>query len=170
MVKNTKGVGRPPETDAAGKPVDKTQITLLVPTFLLGFLRKNKINRSQLFTRVITMLYLGEICPKCYGDDINKTYIGTMCRKCSTDARTFFFIWNDCPSCNKQYARNNMGNYQWDDNNKPIYGCYSCMGEPETDQEKKERLEQEAKDKIEAQEREEQDKILLANLEKEAKK
>ena len=99
-----------------------------------------------------------------------KTYIGTMCRKCSTDARTFFFIWNDCPSCNKQYARNNMGNYQWDDNNNPIYGCYYCMGEPETDQEKKERLEQEAKDKIEAQEREEQDKILLANLEKEAKK
>ena len=128
-----RGVGRPPETDGAGKQIAKAHVTLLLPVVLKDFLRRQpNMNMSALFTRVVTSLYLGQICPKCYSDDsIETTHVGTYCTNCSTDYKTMFFIWNDCPTCGVQYSKKNMANNQWDDEtNKPILGCFECQGEP----------------------------------------
>ena len=70
MSAKKRGVGRPPETDGQGKQIAKAHVTLLLPVTLKEFLRRQPdMNMSALFTRVATSLYLGEICPKCYGDE-----------------------------------------------------------------------------------------------------
>ena len=121
-----KGVGRPPQTDGSGKQIAKTHVTLLLPVNLKEFLRRQpKMNMSALFTRVVTSLYLGTICPKCYDDaGVHQTHVGTYCENCSNDYRSFFFIWNDCPNCNLQYNRNNMSH-----NVKDKIGCQTCLKE-----------------------------------------
>ena len=133
MSSEKRGVGRPPETDGSGKQVAKVHVTLLLPVMLKEFLRRQpNMNMSALFTRVVTSLYMGKICPKCYDDNnIIQTHVGTYCNNCSTDYKTMFFIWNDCPSCGVQYSKKNMANNQWDEKtNKPKLGCFECMGEP----------------------------------------
>ena len=129
MSMKKRGVGRPPETDGSGKQVAKTHVTLLLPVVLKDFLRRQPdMNMSALFTRVVTSLYLGEICPKCYDDEsVKTTHVGSYCSNCSTDDRTLFFIWNDCPSCGVQYSRKNMTTNTWT-KNKAVFGCWECMG------------------------------------------
>jgi len=131
-----KQVGRPPETDGSGKQVIKGHVTLLLPVTLKDFLKRQPdMNMSALFTRVVTSLYLGEICPKCYDDEsIKRTTVGTYCTNCSTEDRTMFFIWNDCPSCGVQYSKKNMFTNKWNTKtNKAIFGCFECMGYPKSD-------------------------------------
>ena len=128
-----KSVGRPPETDGQGKQVIKGHVTLLLPVTLKEFLKKQpNMNMSALFTRVVTSLYLGQICPRCYDDDgVRSTHVGTYCENCDKGSGNSFFIWNQCPSCETYYNVKNMANNKWDDEtNKPILDCFECMGKP----------------------------------------
>ena len=96
----TKGkVGRPPELDKNGNKIDKTLVNLTIPVTLKNFLDKHVKNRSEFFTKMVTMLYIGEICPKCYSDTyISNVSVGIECTDCQ--------IWiklKDCPNCNSRY-------------------------------------------------------------------
>ena len=57
-----KQVGRPPERDSEGNIISKSLVNVTIPTKLRDFLSKNNINRSQLFTRVVTALYMHALC------------------------------------------------------------------------------------------------------------
>ena len=59
-------VGRPPERDSEGNVISKCLVNVTIPTKLKlrDFLSENKINRSKLFTNVVTRLYMHQICPK----------------------------------------------------------------------------------------------------------
>ena len=91
----SKPVGRPPEVDKDGKVISKTLVNLTIPVTLKNFLDKHVKNRSEFFTKIVTLLYIGEICPKCYSDDyISKAPVGIECTDCN--------IWiqlNDCSNC-----------------------------------------------------------------------
>ena len=96
----TKGkVGRPPQTDADGNRIDKTLINLTIPVTLKNFLDKHVKNRSEFFTEMVTKMYIGLICPKCYQDEgIKDVPVGIKCHYCD--------IWiklNDCPNCGSTY-------------------------------------------------------------------
>jgi len=98
MTSGKKSVGRPLQTDSDGEPITKTLVNLTIPVKLKVFLDKHVKNRSAFFTRIVTMLYVGEICPKCYSDsDISESPAGKECTNCD--------IWiklNDCPNCNSR--------------------------------------------------------------------
>ena len=131
MVPNQKGAGRPPKTDGKGKQIATTHVTLTVPVNLKEFVQAlPNPNMSALFTRIVTSLYIGEICPKCYSDNyIITSPIGKECTNCDIWVRL-----NNCPSCDRgmdprQYigmARN------W--NYNPAHGkanCSKCIKEVE---------------------------------------
>ena len=61
-----KQLGRPAERDSQGNRISKSLVNVTIPTKLRDWLSDNNINRSRLFTRVVTMLYCHAICPKCY--------------------------------------------------------------------------------------------------------
>ena len=63
-------VGRPAERDSQGNRISKCLVNVTIPTKLRDFLSENKINRSKLFTSVVTRLYMHQICPKCYNENI----------------------------------------------------------------------------------------------------
>ena len=85
--------------DKDGKVISKTLVNLTIPVKLKEFLDKHVKNRSEFFTKIVTMLYIGEICPKCYADTyINNVPVGIECTNCR--------IWiklKDCPNCNNRY-------------------------------------------------------------------
>ena len=54
-------VGRPPQVDKDGKVISKTLVNLTIPVKLKEFLDKHVKNRSEFFTKIVTMLYIGEI-------------------------------------------------------------------------------------------------------------
>ena len=98
MTSEKKSVGRPLQTDSDGEPITKTLVNLTIPVKLKAFLDKHVKNRSAFFTRVVTMLYVGEICPKCYGDSLSDVPVGIECIDCN--------IWiklKDCPNCDTRY-------------------------------------------------------------------
>ena len=136
MTKRQSAVGRPPETDGSGKQVAKTHITIMVPIFLREFLKANNVNMSQLFTRIATMLHLGEICPKCYNwEFIHKDYQGSCCTHCSSKDRygkyqTFYFMWNNCAQCDRPYSFTNRGHPKMHEDGSLIQGCQhpECFG------------------------------------------
>ena len=119
-------VGRPPEVDSNGNKIDKTLVNLTIPVTLKNFLDKHVKNRSEFFTKIVTMLYIGEICPKCYSDDyISKAPVGIECRVCD--------IWiklNDCSNCGTRMdPRKTMG-YEPNPHYNPAHGskqCSKCM-------------------------------------------
>ena len=134
MTSGKKSVGRPLQKDSDGNPISKTLVNLTIPVKLKNFLDKHIKNRSEFFTRVVTMLYVGEICPKCYGDNLNDAPVGIECAECN--------IWiklKDCPNCETRYdprkrlmqgytnAPNPHYNpFENDDDLKQ--GCRKCMG------------------------------------------
>ena len=138
MTKRQSAVGRPPETDGSGKQVAKTHITIMVPVFLKEFLKRNNINMSQLFTRIATMLHLGEICPKCYSwEFVQQDYQGSFCTHCSrTNPATglyewFRFLYNDCAQCERPYSYTNKGHLKLQEDGKTVIeGCQhpECFG------------------------------------------
>ena len=79
-----RSVGRPPERDSEGNVVSKCLVNVTIPTKLRDFLADNKVNRSKLFTNVVTELYKKELCPKCYRRNITdsmfapKYYFSTL--------------------------------------------------------------------------------------------
>ena len=129
-------VGRPPEKDGSGMQVAKTHVTIMVPVFLKEFLKANNVNMSQLFSRVATMLHLGEICPKCYNwEFLLKTYQGTECTHCSDKNRygdfdQFIFLWNNCGQCGREYSYSNRGHPKWVEDGENLIGCQhpECFG------------------------------------------
>ena len=123
-------VGRPPETDEAGNAIAKTHVTLLIPSKLRDFCKDNAKtmgSMSQIFTRVVTMLYIRQICPKCYDTKFIKTFVGVQCENCTTDYSKYWLEFYNCPNCDEPYGQKNMarGNKQCekcckDDPSKPI--------------------------------------------------
>ena len=132
-------VGRPPELDKNGNKIDKTLVNLTIPVTLKNFLDKHVKNRSEFFTKMVTMLYIGEICPKCYSDTyISNVPVGIECTDCK--------IWiklKDCPICEARFdPRPTVTQGLALDVPNPHYnpvanvidrniesGCSKCMGE-----------------------------------------
>ena len=83
MSEKRKGVGRPPEVDKDGKVISKTLVNLTIPVKLKEFLDKHVKNRSEFFTEMVTKMYIGLICPKCYHDEgIRDVPVGIECIYC----------------------------------------------------------------------------------------
>ena len=137
MTSGKKSVGRPLQKDSDGNPISKTLVNLTIPVKLKAFLDKHVKNRSAFFTRVVTMLYVGEICPKCYGDNLSDAPVGIKCADCN--------IWiklKDCEICNAKYdPRKTVSHGLALDEPNPHYnpraniidcnvetGCSKCMG------------------------------------------
>jgi len=92
-------VGRPPQTDADGNRIDKTLINLTIPVTLKNFLDKHVKNRSEFFTEMVTKMYIGLICPKCYQDEgIRDVPVGIKCHYCD-----MWIKLKDCPNCGTTY-------------------------------------------------------------------
>ena len=124
-------VGRPPETEPDGTVIAKSLVNVTIPTKLASFLKQNGVNRSQLFTRIVTMLYVDEICRYCYGTELDKKPVGVECRSCEK-----WLNFNDCanPECDQRYdLRKSIGylpnpNFNSFSNDKDLnYGCQKCM-------------------------------------------
>ena len=94
-------VGRPPETGADGEIVAKSLVNVTIPTKLATYLKENKINRSQLFTRIVTMLYVNTICRFCYSLDITETLTGSRCEECQR-----WVDFKQCVNCSADYDMN----------------------------------------------------------------
>ena len=132
-------VGRPPETGADGEIVAKSLVNVTIPTKLAQYLKDMKINRSKLFTRIVTMLYVNSICRHCYSLNMTDTLTGTRCDECQK-----WVAFKKCPNCDKDY---NMHEYLFDKTHRgmlpaenPAYnffrqskdvemGCKSCIKE-----------------------------------------
>ena len=119
-------VGRPPQTDADGNRIDKTLINLTIPVTLKNFLDKYVKNRSEFFTEMVTKMYIGLICPKCYSDEsINEVPVGTQCDNCN--------IWlrlNDCPNCGTRFDPREYVGVDRNPHFNPAHGskqCSKCM-------------------------------------------
>lgn len=122
-------VGRPPETEPDGTIIAKSLVNVTIPTKLASFLKENGVNRSQLFTRIVTMLYVDQICRYCYGTDLDNKPVGVECRSCEK-----WLSFNDCPNCGEMYdLRKSIGymaneNYNCFSNDNDLnHGCQKCM-------------------------------------------
>jgi hypothetical protein len=114
-----KQVGRPPERDSEGNVVSKSLVNVTIPTKLRDFLAKNKINRSQLFTRVVTMLYCHAICPKCYEDRVTDGIMAIRCDSCDIVIK-----YNKCSQCKTPYNKNNLVKAI---KGSSEFGCQTCQ-------------------------------------------
>jgi len=98
-----KQLGRPAERDSEGNKISKSLVNVTIPTKLRDFLSDNNINRSQLFTRVVTMLYCHLLCPKCYQTNIMDN---PMCIRC--DDCDIVIKYHNCSLCGEQYNKKNL--------------------------------------------------------------
>ena len=99
-----KRVGRPPEVDPeTGEVMQKSLVNVTVPTKLVEFLRRVKVNRSQLFTKVVRMMYEDKICPKCYTTDVIKNTMGVRCNGYCSRYEPYFYKRGRCTECNERY-------------------------------------------------------------------
>ena len=94
----SRSVGRPPETEPDGTVISKSLVNVTIPSKLADFLKKAGINRSKLFTRIVTMLYLSEICRFCFSTNINETLTGSRCDNCEK-----WIAFKSCPNCGADY-------------------------------------------------------------------
>ena len=128
-------VGRPPELDSEGKPITKCLVNVTIPVKLRDFLARNKINRSQLFTQVVTKMYENKICPKCYDDNIEETPSSFFCNNCSKGSRTAFLSFKECvnPDCDEYYnliknhPEYNYFEVEYDGSKIIKKGCSKCI-------------------------------------------
>jgi len=99
-----KPVGRPPQVDINGEPITKCLLNVTIPSKLADFLRRENINRSKLFTKVVADLFEKEICSKCFSLDISKTVIGMHCKPCARyDHKEGYYHLYRCSVCDVQY-------------------------------------------------------------------
>jgi hypothetical protein len=91
-------VGRPPETGADGEIVAKSLVNVTIPTKLAQYLKDMKINRSKLFTRIVTMLYVNSICRYCYSLNMTETLTGSRCDDCEK-----WVAFKKCGNCGTDY-------------------------------------------------------------------
>jgi len=113
-------VGRPPERDSEGNVISKGLCNVTIPTKLKDFLSKNKINRSKLFTEVVTRLYMHQICPKCYNENIVNGIMALKCDDCNSIIK-----YKPCGECGEMYHRGvNMPKAV---KNSSRFGCEKCL-------------------------------------------
>jgi len=113
-------VGRPPERDSEGNVISKCLVNVTIPTKLRDFLAKNKINRSKLFTSVVTRLYMHQICPKCYRENIVNGIMALTCDDCKAIIK-----YKECGECGEMYHRGvNMPKAV---KNSSRFGCERCL-------------------------------------------
>ena len=125
-----KQVGSPPERDSEGNIVSKSLVNVTIPTKLRDFLSKNNINRSQLFTRVVTALYMHALCPKCYSDNVTDGLMAITCNDCECVVK-----YNNCSQCNTPYQRPTVtrenvvieGNLVEAIKGSSEFGCTACL-------------------------------------------
>ena len=132
-------VGRPPETEPDGTIVTKCLVNVTIPSKLAAFLKNAGINRSKLFTRIVTMLYLSEICRYCYSTNISETLTGSRCDDCDK-----WIMFKSCPNCGADYdMRKDIFNKQkrgllpsenpnynhFCQSKKIVKGCCNCIKE-----------------------------------------
>ena len=130
MTSDKKSVGRPLQTDSDGNPISKTLVNLTIPVKLKDFLDKHVPNRSEFFTKVVTSLYVGAICPKCYSDNyLIKTPVGSQCTDCEV-----WLTLNDCPNCKESYDPRKYKGMSLNKEYNPFandndlkQGCSKCM-------------------------------------------
>jgi ribosomal protein L37AE/L43A len=114
-------VGRPPELDSNGNIVVKSLCNVTIPTKLANFLKEKGINRSKLFTDIVSKMFEEELCPHCYSEKIEETMIGISCRKCSTIIKN-----KNCENCKTEYhPPYNM--FAQPADKSFLKGCYDCI-------------------------------------------
>jgi len=114
-----KQLGRPAEIDSEGNKISKSLVNVTIPTKLRDFLSKNNINRSQLFTRVVTMLYCNAICPKCYEEHITDGIMAIRCDNCDVVIK-----YKNCSQCGEQYNKKNLVESI---KGSSEFGCQGCQ-------------------------------------------
>ena len=120
-------VGRPPEVDKHGKVIQKSLVNVTIPTKLANFLKEKGINRSRLFTDVVTKLFEKELCPSCYSENLRSTKVGTWCHECNK-ANLEVLKWismNNCENCGSKY----QPGYNMFTQSKKLQGCWDCIPE-----------------------------------------
>ena len=95
-----KRVGRPPELDPeTGETMVKSLVNVTIPTKLAEFLKRNNVNRSKLFTKVVTQMYNEELCPKCYTIDVSNVPMGIRCNGFCSRINPHFVKYHKCDRC-----------------------------------------------------------------------
>ena len=154
MESDQKRVGRPPKTDSTGNVIESKTINVNVPVGLVEFLNNQKVinkkgkvvigvNRSEMFTKVVTEMYNGEICPSCYSRG-EETPVGIQCVNCyesyfhrTKEIKTFWLKFHKClnPDCNEMYSHDNLFSTFNDPVDaksglfNPLKGCQTCYPE-----------------------------------------
>jgi hypothetical protein len=118
-------VGRPPAVDKHGVVIQKSLVNVTIPTKLANFLKEKGVNRSKLFTDVVTKLYKEELCFKCYGENLISTLVGTWCQDCEGTLGRNWIKLNNCKNCGSKY---NPG-YNMFAQSKKLKGCWDCIPE-----------------------------------------
>jgi len=142
MVRDKKQVGRPAKTDSTGNVIESKTINVNVPVKLVEFLKEMQVNRSEMFTKVVSDMYDGLICPRCYSEGESGP-VGVQCVTCSNnyskqtggEIRTFWLTFHKClnPDCIKMYSEDNLfATYNDPDDValglvNPVKGCQSCL-------------------------------------------
>ena len=114
-----KQLGRPAERDSQGNRISKSLVNVTIPTKLRDWLSDNNINRSRLFTRVVTMLYCHAICPKCYDESVTDGIMAIRCDDCDMVIK-----YNNCSQCETPYSKNNLVEAI---KGSSEFGCKSCQ-------------------------------------------
>ena len=141
MVRDSKQVGRPAKTDSTGNIIESETINVNVPVKLVEFLKDQKVNRSEMFTKVVTDMYDGKICPSCYSKGETGP-VGIQCVTCynnysrrTGETRTFWLRFHKClnPDCDKMYSHDNLFATYSDPKDvksglfNPVKGCQTCL-------------------------------------------
>ena len=114
-----KQLGRPAERDSQGNRISKSLVNVTIPTKLRDWLSDNNINRSQLFTRVVTMLYCHAICPKCYDENVTDGIMAIRCDDCDMVIK-----YNECSQCEIPYSKSNLVEAI---KGSSEFGCETCQ-------------------------------------------
>ena len=122
-------VGRPPAVDKHGVVIQKSLVNVTIPSKLANFLKEKGINRSKLFTDVVTRLYEEELCPRCYNDNLSTTPVGRYCIDCNhrTGMDTVWLKLNNCKNCGNKY----QPGYNMFAQSKKLNGCQDCIPQEE---------------------------------------
>ena len=103
-------VGRPPERDSEGNVISKCLVNVTIPTKLRDFLS----------TSVVTRLYMNQICPKCYNENIVNGIMALKCDDCNCIIK-----YKPCGECDEMYLRGvNMPKAV---KNSSRFGCERCL-------------------------------------------
>ena len=104
-----KRVGRPPQVDPeTGETMAKSLVNVTIPTKLAEFLKRNNVNRSKLFTKVVTQMYNEELCPKCYTIDVSNVPMGVRCNGFCSRITPYWIKLNKCDECEAQFGVYNL--------------------------------------------------------------